>query len=218
MLGWFSAFYRDYISVNLNDYPNIGVDLDIVKLILITAAVICVSFCAIDYHKKNMYSVVKQLMRHEAKDEASAKTLAEIGFADSCAIKKALEGSSQMKSVVACVGEEKQSYEEYILAEKRYREMKKVNRAEKKQRRRDGLKEEHVEHVGLEKPHPWLVDFESARFFINPEGKERASKIYNGAEITVARTALRCLFTVAIAVCFVLAMPGLLSLINGWLG
>ena len=215
MTGWFSSFYRDYISVNLEDYPNIGVDLDIVKLIFITAAVICASFCVIDYHKKHMYLVVKQLMRHEARDETSAKTLAEIGLANNEAIKKALSGSSQMKSVVSCVGEKKQSYDEYILAQKRYRELKKAARAEKKQMRRDGLKEERV---GLQKPDICAVDFESARFFINPNGKDRASKIYNSAEITAARTALRCLLTVAIAVCFVLIMPELLSWINGWMG
>ena len=81
--------------------------------------------------------------------------------------------------------------------------------------RRDGLKEERV---GLKKPDIRAVDFESARFFINPNGKDRASKIYNSAEITAARTALRCLLTVAIAVCFVLIMPELLSWINGWMG
>ena len=81
--------------------------------------------------------------------------------------------------------------------------------------RRDGLKEERV---GLKKPDICAVDFESARFFINPNGKDRASKIYNSAEITAARTALRCLLTVAIAVCFVLIMPELLSWINGWMG
>ena len=214
MKGSFFSFYRDYISVNLSDYPNIGMDLDIVKLIFAVAIAFCAAFCISDYYRKNMYSIVKQLMRHEAKDETSAKTLQQIGLADSRALKKALSDSSQMKSIVSRVGEEKQSYEDFVLEEKRYREQKKAYRAEKKQRRRDGLKSEHV---NIAKPHSCSIDFETARFYINPQGKDRALRIYNSAEITAVRTGLRCLLTVAVAVCFALAMPELLSLVNGWL-
>ena len=215
LIGWFSSFYNDYLSINLEDYPNIGADFDIVKLIFVAAAAICIAFCAIDYHRKNIYLVVKQLMRHEAKDENGAKTLAEIGLSDNSAVKRALGESSQMKSVVSLVGDVKQSYDEYLLAEEKYRAEKKALRAENKQRRKDGVK---IEKRKIEKPVSVGIDFSVAKFFINPEGRERASRIYNSAEISAFRTVLRCLLTVAVAICFTMAMPGILTVINGWLG
>ena len=215
LTGWFSSFYNDYLSINLEDYPNIGANFDIVKLIFIAAAAICIAFCILDYHKKNIYLIVKQLMRHEARDENGAKTLSEIGLSDNAALKRALASSSQMKSVVSLVGDVRMSYDEYVLAEQKYREERKAQREENKQRKKDGVK---IDRCKIEKPCAFCIDFSTAKFFINPEGKERASRIYNSAEITTLRTVLRCVLTVAIAICFTLAMPGILNLVNGWLG
>ncbi len=202
---WFADFYENYISINLNDYPNIGVNLEIVKILLISAVALCFVLCFMDYHKKNMYILVKQLMRHEARDEESAKTIEELGLGNNKAIKRALANSGQMKSLVAEVGEVKMSYEEYIAAEKQTKEERKAKRAEAKALRRDGIKEEKT--VLEEKT-------ETSRFYIKPEGAARASKIYNSAEISPLRTALLCVLTVAVTVCIVLVMPELLSWVN----
>ena len=192
--AWFDLFREQYFSLNLKDYPNIGADVEIVKLMLLVAVALCVAFCLMDYHKKNMYLTVKQLMRHEATDEASAKTVGELGLSGKKAVCRALIGSSQMRSVVAMAGEQKMTYEELVEAEKAKAEAKCKAFI-------DGG-----------------VDFSNARFYIKAEGRDRASRIYNGAEITVLRTALRCVLTVVVFVCLIFVMPEFLNWVNDVMG
>ena len=102
---WFVAFYEDYISLNMKNYPNLGFDFEIVKVLLIAAVVLCVVFCVMDFHKKNAYLIIKQLMRHEAKNPESAKTLSELSLSENRAVRRSLASSSQIRSVVGRVGE-----------------------------------------------------------------------------------------------------------------
>ena len=112
--AWYDNFDKNYLSLNLNEYENIGMNLPIVKLILAVAVAFIVAIIIINYSKSNLYLMVKQLMRHGAMGEESAKTLSELKLNEIRGIKRALVNSSQMKSIVATVGEEKLSYEEYL--------------------------------------------------------------------------------------------------------
>ena len=205
---WFVAFYEDYISLNMKDYPNLGFDFEIVKVLLIAAVVLCVVFCVMDFHKKNAYLIIKQLMRHEAKNPESAKTLSELSLSENRAVRRSLASSSQIRSVVGRVGEKELTYEEYIANEKRKKELKRAKRA---------LKKTGAENISVpvEEKTPMLDEL---RFYIKEERADYASKIYNGADISVLRTVLRCVLVVAVAVCFVFLMPELLSFINNIMG
>ena len=212
--AWFDNFDKKYLSINLNEYPNIGMDLPVVKLLLIVAVAFIAAVIIINYSKSNLYLVVKQLMRHGATGEDSAKTLGELRLADKRGIKRALSTSSQMRSIVAIAGEEKMSYEEYI-------EKVKEKRLEKKQREKETLgffgrlfssiagffyTKDEVLSLGL--------DFDCARFFIKEEGKDRASKIYNSSEITPVRTAFFCVLIALVFLGIMFSMPEILSWIN----
>lgn len=205
---WFVSFYEDYISLNMKDYPNLGFDFEIVKVLLIAAVVLCVVFCVMDFHKKNAYLIIKQLMRHEAKNPESAKTLSELSLSENRAVRRSLASSSQIRSVVGRVGEKELTYEEYIANEKRKKELKRAKRALKK------TGGENIS-VPVEEKTPMLDEL---RFYIKEERADYASKIYNGADISVLRTVLRCVLVVAVAVCFVFLMPELLSFINNIMG
>lgn len=213
--AWYDNFDKNYLSLNLNEYENIGMNLPIVKLLLAVAVAFIVAIIIINYSKRNLYLMVKQLMRHGAMGEESAKTLSELKLNEIRGIKRALVNSSQMKSIVGTVGEEKLSYEEYLEKKRAIREAKK---AEDK-----GGFFKRVGSVILgffyTKDEALFseIDFSAARFYIKEEGKGRASKIYNSSEITPLRTAFTCVFIGLFFVGLMFAMPEALNWINSLL-
>ena len=44
-------YINDYLSVNLADYENIGVNFEISKFLLIVLIGLCISFFVIDWHR-----------------------------------------------------------------------------------------------------------------------------------------------------------------------
>lgn len=207
---WFVAFYKDYICLNTKDYANIGFNFEIVKVLLITAVVLCVVFCMMDFHKKNAYLLIKQLMRHEAKDPASAKTLSELGLAQNKSVRRAIATSSQIRSVVGRVGERELTYEEFLAIEKKKKENSLIYKIFKRKKKTDSEPATEIE----EKP----LDVDSIGLYIKQDRVDYASRIYNGADISVLRMVLRCVFVMAVAVCFTMLMPELLTLVNNILG
>ena len=206
---WFVAFYEDYICLNMKDYPNLGFDIEISKILLIASVVLCAVFCVMDFYKKNSYIIIKQLMRHEAKTPEKAKTLAELSLSESRAVRRMIASSSQLRSVVGRVGEKELTYEEYLACEKRKKEIKRQKRALKK----NGSQNDKT--VLAEEKSPTVAEL---RFYIKEERADYASRIYNGADISALRTVLRCVLVLAVSVCFVFVMPELLSFINNIMG
>ena len=207
---WFVAFYKDYICLNTKDYTNIGFNFEIVKVLLITALALCVVFCMMDFHKKNAYLIIKQLMRHEAKDPESAKTLSELGLAQNKSVKRAIASSSQIRSVVGRVGEKELTYEEFIAIEKKKKENSFLKRIFKKKKNDAKKIEMEIEDAPL--------NIDSIGLYIKEDRVDYASRIYNGADISVLRMVLRCVLVMAVAVCFTMLMPELLTLVNNMLG
>ena len=208
---WFVAFYKDYICLNTKDYTNIGFNFEIVKVLLITAVALCAVFCMMDFHKKTAYLIIKQLMRHEAKDPASAKTLSELGLAQNKSVRRAITTSSQIRSVVGRVGEKELTYEEFLALEKKKKENSLFYKIFKRKKKADAepATEEIVEPS---------CDVDSIGLYIKQDRVDYASRIYNGADISVLRMVLRCVLVMAVAVCFTMLMPELLTLVNNMLG
>ena len=213
--AWYDNFDKNYLSINLNEYENIGMNLPIVKLLLVVAVAFIVAIIIINYSKSNLYLMVKQLMRHGALGEDSAKTLGELKLSDKRGIKRALALSSQMRSIVSTVGEEKMSYEEYLEKKKALQEAK---RAENKG---GFFKRLWAAVVGFFYTRDEIlfaeIDFSAARFYIKEEGKNRASKIYNSNDITPIRTAFTCVLVALFFIGLMFAMPEVLNWINSLL-
>ena len=109
----FKDIYEKYFLINLKDYPNIGINLEINVLVLaFTLGVVFASFM-INYHRGYTYFTVKRLLRHGALDEKGAKTLDELGI-NSLSVRFALSRSGQLSKLVRRVGETHYTYEEYV--------------------------------------------------------------------------------------------------------
>ena len=115
---------KEYLSVNLNDYENININFEVNKFILFCAIALCFVAFYINYKRSLMVNIVKQLLRKNAIDEESAKTLVELKLDSSRGIKKAIFTSSQFRRLISIVGESRPTYEEYVAAQK---EKKKID-------------------------------------------------------------------------------------------
>ncbi|MBQ7387155.1 MAG: hypothetical protein IJW03_03200 [Clostridia bacterium] len=110
-------FYEKYFSINLSDYQNIGIDLEINKLLFAFLLATITAIIAINYIRGTMYQTVKALMRHGADCEENAKTLRELGL-DRPRVRNALKSNSQLKRIVDIAGRVRYTYEEYIKLSK----------------------------------------------------------------------------------------------------
>ena len=108
----------EYLSINLKSYENIGIDLEINKLLFLVAFALCAVFFVVNYKRSLISEAIRQLLRHGALSEDSAKTLGELGLSDSRGIRKELSGDSQLRRMVMIVGEKKLTYEEYVALQK----------------------------------------------------------------------------------------------------
>ncbi len=182
-------YINDYLSLNLSDYENIGVDFEISKFLLIVLVGLCISFFVIDWHRGYMLLAVKKLFRHEALDEQSAKTLGELGIDKSRSVKWALSHDTRLSKIVKRVGEVEYTYEEYIALSKKLKKEKK-------------------------KMAPDTPDFAVARFYVNPQRLSEARDIEQNYSSSLIKTAVFSFMFVIIFVGLTLLMPELLSFIN----
>ena len=194
-------YINDYLSLNLADYDNIGIDFEISKFLLAVLVGLCISFFVIDWHRGYMLLAVKKLFRHGALDEASAKTLGELGLDRSFSVKWALSHETRLAKIVKRVGEIEYTYEEYIELEK-----------QKKRKNKAKLANDGAEGAALtqsDKP-----DFKTARFYLNSNRIDQAREIEQNYSSSVIKTSVFCLMFVIIFVGITLIMPELLSFIN----
>ena len=178
---------KKHFSVNLNDYSNINVDLEINKVVLGAFIALIAGVIVLNVYRGNIRLVIMQLMRHNAKDEESAKTLCELGLDKSHAVKKALSKRNVLTRTVTMVGAVEYDYETY-------KGMSKEARAESEK-----------------------IDFDSARFYLDPEETYRAEFIIERYNTSIIRTAVICLFFAILCVCTIACMPGILNVVNSLL-
>ena len=181
--------YYDLFLINLKDYSNIGIDLEINVLLLFIFLALCVCFFVINHHRATTQLIVKQLTRHEAEDEESAKTLAELGLEGSVSVKWMLRSEGQISKLVGRVGEKTYTYEEY----------------EALMKSKGGVPKENI-------------DLSTARFYVRSEAKERISFIVDTYGSSILRTTLYCVLILALYICIALCMPEILSFINTQIG
>ena len=178
---------RRCYNINLNDYENIGIDLEINKVLLPAFIVFGILMTLLAIYRKNTRDIVMQLMRHEALSEDSACTLEELGFKAKGVVPYILSHSEILKKVVLRVGEVKYSYDEY----------KKLT---KEQRR-------EVERI----------DFTEARFYISESEIDRARHIKEKYVVDNKRMIIGAVLLTMVYIALTVAMPEMLNLINNLL-
>lgn len=175
---------KEYLSLNLKDYENIGIDFEINKFLILVGLALCVASFVISRKRSLISEMIKQLFRHNSTSEQNAKTLKELGLIDSRGIKRSLSADSQLRKMVSFVGERKLSYEEFVALSK-----------EKKK--------------AVDVP-----DFETARFYIPDEALDRAKYVYNNYSSSLLHTVLLCVLCLSITACLILLSPSIVSLID----
>lgn len=111
-------------SINLNEYENININLEINKVILLAFCALAIGVVFLNVYRGNIRLCVSQLLRHGATDKDSAKTLTELGLADSKTVKFLLSRDTLLTKTVAALGEKKYTYEEYKALNKSERKTK----------------------------------------------------------------------------------------------
>lgn len=121
----FYEFYNKYFLVNLNDYSNIKIDLEISKILFFLLVGIIIATVIVNYRRASMILIIKKLLRHEIFSEDSAKNLSELGI-DNIGVRLALSSGGRLSGIVLRAGEKKYTYEEYsqLIKSKKFKEEK----------------------------------------------------------------------------------------------
>lgn len=97
-------FYNKYLSINLNDYSNIGIDLEISKILFCFLVGLIIATVIVNYRRASMILIIKKLLRHEVFSEDSAKSLSELD-ANSLGVRLSLTSDKRTMSMVKRAGE-----------------------------------------------------------------------------------------------------------------
>lgn len=95
--------FKDYLFLNLSDYFD-GVDFSINIFLLAIGLSICIACVFVTFNKRNMLFIIKQLARHGAYSEESAKTLDELRLKKSFKLKSSLSHIGQLTHIVKMSG------------------------------------------------------------------------------------------------------------------
>lgn len=176
--------FESYFELNLNEYSNIGIDLEINKVLLALFVALCVSFFVIHFHRRTMYLIIRQMLRHGAVGEDNAMTLSDLGIDRTFGVRYLILHSSELKRIVRIKGEKEYTYEEYMALSKR----------ERARGRR--------------------VDFATAELYVDTDMRDRATKISDSYNSTVVKTLLLCAFAMIVYLVIMVLMPELLAFID----
>lgn len=180
-----AKLFKEYILLNLKDYFA-GVDFPINIFILSIALGLCIASVVITVHRRYTADLIKKLMRHEAFSQEKAVTLSDLRINPGFILKSALSRKTgQLADMIKRVGDTGYSYEEYVKLQKT-----------------KGFREEKI-------------NFEEAKFYIDPEKLPRARKINDAGAPSYFQTVLVCIFILAVFVCVSLFMPEILNFVAG---
>lgn len=119
------SFYKKYILLNLNEYDSFGgFDFYVTVFLWLLTAGLCAGIFLANYKKNKMIRLTKKLLRHGAKSEENAKTLAEIGL-EAKKYKSLLSIGSRLSRIIKTAGVKDLTYEEYVALEKAKKQSKK---------------------------------------------------------------------------------------------
>lgn len=106
-------FYTRFFLINLKDYYNLGIDLEINILLAFLLPAVLLIWIAFHLLRNNTFLIVKRLSRRGATSEKGAKTLRELGLFDRKILRLMLSTDGQVTKIVKRVGAPVYTYEEY---------------------------------------------------------------------------------------------------------
>ena len=176
---------KEFFFLNLNNYSNIEINFPIGIFLTAITILLCIFTFFYAYRRVVTVNLMTQLLRHEARDEGSAKTLASIHINAGIVLKSLLSSrTGQVKSIVYRKGDVKMTYEQYLILskEKGYKEQK--------------------------------IDFSTAEFYIPDEKLDDAKRIVDREAPSMIKPLLMSVLLLVILLCISLTLPQLLEYIN----
>ncbi len=192
------SLYEKYLSVNLKDYDSFGgFDFYISVFLAAITCLLCVGVFISNHRKNTAVKIIKQLTRHGAKSEESAKTLSQIGIKDTLTTRRLLEVGTRLSRIITRVGTEEITPEEYLKIIKR-----------KKRRSRK------LEAAGEVNSSSLRIDFEETLFYIPEEKALDAHAILMKGTTSVWQNILISVFFVSIFFCLMFFLPEILDFLD----
>lgn len=96
--------YEACVLVNLKDYHNIGIDLQISKIIIVIIIGLILLALIMNYKRACLNSIIKKLILNQCFDEESAKTLSELNIS-SFGTRFCLSHLPTLKRIINMVGQ-----------------------------------------------------------------------------------------------------------------
>ena len=177
-------FITDFLSLNLTQYENFGINFPIGMVIVIFSVAMCVAFFIYNYRKRYTAFMLKQLIRHNATSAENAKTLKDIHLEKNLYLKSALSGSGQLTYLVKSADASNPTYEEYVTESKKR-----------------GFKEKKI-------------NFEEAKFYVHEERVNKAKRIVETSNTEWWRPILFSAIVIVLLVISAIFLPEILNSIN----
>lgn len=181
-------FIKEFLSLNLSQFENFGVNFPIGAFLLLFSLVMCVAFFIYNYQKRCTALVLKQLIRHNATSAEASKTLKDLHLEKNFYLKSALLSSGQLSRLVKSAEDLKPTYEEYISNSKKR-----------------GYKEKKI-------------DFDKAKFYISEEQINKAKRIVETANTEWWRPVLFSAVMILLLAILMIFLPEILQAINSSVG
>lgn len=177
-------FIKDFLSLNLSQFENFGVNFPIGAFLAFFSLAMCVAFFIYNYQKRYTAFILKQLIRHSATSAETAKTLKDLHLENNLYLKSALSGGGQLAHLVKSAENLKPTYEEYISNSKKR-----------------GFKENKI-------------DFADAKFYISEEQMSKAKRIVKTTSAEWWKPVLFSAILILILVILMIFLPEILQAIN----
>ena len=209
-MNFIEKIYNNYLKVNLADYKNIGINLDINMVIL--CLTVCLVIIFILMHKKQtlISTLFKKIKRTEAFGAENAVTLKDLGLSENSFRKLLTDRQGILKSAITIVGEKKLTYEEYISAQKAKKTKSKTTEHDS-----DSITENKNESAAeisiLDKDGLLSAD---AKFYVPSDNENVVDRILESNNATVTKTLISCVIITVVGIALISVMPSLLSAIN----
>lgn len=231
--------FKYYHFLNPKDYPNLGLDIYInifyFCLFILTAAVMVF----LHFQRRELFRFFTALSRHEAKDEASAKTIEGLRLKNGLLLRYILKYDNRIKRLVGVVGEKKYTYEEYMELLNKKKQGKKPatsaatnseagsNDAGNANSNANGNASGNTSANGNANAGSNTsangntnadTPAEELKYYLRAGEEEAQNRIIETYEPSVVKTILFITLIFMITVCLILVSPEMLELLNSWLG
>ncbi len=117
--------FLKHLFLDFKDYKNLNFNFPIGLILIFFMIAFPIAVFLINHRKNTIATCIKQLLRYEALDEESARSLSTLRLSKSKSLKRMLLSGGQLSSMVKIAGYKKPSYEEYLKAKKEKKKIEK---------------------------------------------------------------------------------------------